>query len=407
MTTLDQTTADRSPTDAPARTAGERPLTAAPASPRPTVEGGATRCSIAAAGTDCAPVGGTGAGAARDGSVPRPRGGAADDDGSGAGGSGRGGPAGEGAPATRVRTGPGEGPQAAQGQVPAPDGPGVTHRRPAEADRTPPAEEYGHDRTGAGHPDVPHPDVPHPDIPHPAGTDATGTEAVTAEGVGRGASGTGTSGTDRTGAQPVGTGGVVFVRLQQPPTVEDRTVPVLRAAQEELRTAVTRRPSPSRRLRRMHPQTAGAGPARTNRARARQATDLPTAAGDAGSTGESAPPAPAAETPLGILIGGTPNLPETAGRPEERPTLRASAELVRLGRGTCLVILPAWRPAIAVSVPTEHLLAATGLAYEQLADTPLSVVINPGALHDRELELREWQAGPTGRQGRRGGRRQP
>lgn len=68
-------------------------------------------------------------------------------------------------------------------------------------------------------------------------------------------------------------------------------------------------------------------------------------------------------------------------------------------------MLPVWRPAIAVSVPTEQLLGATGLAYEQLAEARLSVVINPGALHDRELELRDWQVGPPGRPGRRGRRR--
>ncbi|WP_327677085.1 hypothetical protein [Kitasatospora sp. NBC_00458] len=198
-----------------------------------------------------------------------------------------------------------------------------------------------------------------------------------------------------------------FVRLQQPPAAEDRTVPVLRAAQEELRNAVTRRPSPSRRLRRMHPQAPGTGPAKPARTRAGRAPDVAAAPDPDRTGGAPAPQAPAAETPLGILISGTPNLPETAGHPEERLTIRATAELVRLGRGTCLVVLPAWRPAIAVSVPTEQLLTATGLAFDELADAPLSVVINPGALHDRELELRDWRAGTPGRPGRRGGRRQP
>ncbi|MFE7560739.1 hypothetical protein [Kitasatospora sp. NPDC057500] len=217
-------------------------------------------------------------------------------------------------------------------------------------------------------------------------------------------------------------GGEGFVRLQQPPVAQDRTVPVLRAAREELRSVVTRRPAPSRRLRRMHPQAGGAVRSDAARTGPVPAADLPTVpaprTGDDGptgtGTGTGARSAARGEAPLGVLIGGTPNLPETAGRPapagtsgrpEARPAVRTAAELVRLGRGTCLVVLPAWRPAIAVSVPTEHLLSATGLAYERLAGAQLSVVINPGALHDRELEPRDWQAGPPGRTGRRGGRR--
>ncbi|MFE6865524.1 hypothetical protein ACFVFS_03125 [Kitasatospora sp. NPDC057692] len=212
-------------------------------------------------------------------------------------------------------------------------------------------------------------------------------------------------------------GGEGFVRLQRPPAVQDRTVPVLRAAQEELRTVVTRRPAPSRRLRRMHPQAGGALRSDTARPGPAPTADVPTVPGprtDSDRTGADAQPVAGPEAPLGVLIGGTPNPPEAAGRPgsagvpgrpEERPAVRAAAELVRLGRGTCLVVLPAWRPAIAVSVPTEHLLSATGLAFERLAGAQLSVVINPAALHDRELELRDWQAGPPGRAGRRGGRR--
>ncbi|MEK2492368.1 hypothetical protein WN990_22715 [Kitasatospora purpeofusca] len=197
--------------------------------------------------------------------------------------------------------------------------------------------------------------------------------------------------------------------LRQPPAVQERTAPVPRAAHEELRTGISRRPSPSRRLRLLHPQTAAA-PVRPDSARTGGAPVLP---GPRTAPGREAPrpEAAAAEPPLGVLIGGTPRLPEAGGRPgwpgrpEERPAVRATAELLRLGRGTCLVVLPVWRPAIAVSVPTEQLLSATGLAWEQLAEARLSVVINPAALHDRELELRDWQVGPPGRPGRRGRRR--
>ncbi|MER7750996.1 hypothetical protein [Kitasatospora sp. NPDC097643] len=216
---------------------------------------------------------------------------------------------------------------------------------------------------------------------------------------------------------------------------EERFVPVLRAAREEPRTTLTRRPSPSRRLRRMHPLSPDAG--QEAAARETAATDpLSTAAGawvgmtpgtmtpgttttDAAATGAAATggsgealtagnrdarePAPATETPLGILIGGTPNQPEAVGRPEERAPVRVVAEPVRIGRGTSLVVLPSWRPAIAVSVPTDQLLSATGLTVEQLADARLTVLMNPAALHDRELDLHGWRTGPDGR-GRRGQR---
>ncbi|MER7708587.1 hypothetical protein ABTX81_37610 [Kitasatospora sp. NPDC097605] len=260
--------------------------------------------------------------------------------------------------------------------------------------------------------------LPGGSVPRPRGTGADSRSGGPGQRSGDGPGGSGASGASGASGGPEGVGGGEgFVRLQQRPAAQDRTVPVLRAAREELRTVVTRRPAPSRRLRRMHPQAAGtAGPdsARTGQVPA----DVPTVpaprAGDDGPTGTGARTPAGTEAPLGVLIGGTPHLPEAAGRPgsvglpgrgEERPAVRATAELVRIGRGTCLVVLPAWRPAIAVSVPTEHLLSATGLAYERLAGARLSVVINPGALHDRELELRDWQAGPPGRAGRRGGRR--
>ncbi|MGW6914624.1 hypothetical protein ACWGB8_12495 [Kitasatospora sp. NPDC054939] len=85
-----------------------------------------------------------------------------------------------------------------------------------------------------------------------------------------------------------------------------------------------------------------------------------------------------------------------------------AAQLLRVGRGTSLVLLPSWRAAIAVSVPTEQLLEATGLDPDRLKGAQLSVLINPDALHDRELGLHGWRTGPAprpyGRRGRRGNR---
>ncbi|MEU6234856.1 hypothetical protein [Kitasatospora sp. NPDC047058] len=232
-----------------------------------------------------------------------------------------------------------------------------------------------------------------------------------------------------------GSGGVI--RLQPPAaSAGGRSVPVLRAVQQELRTARSKRPSPSRRLRRMHPEVTAGEPTGDQVWTAAASIPSPAAVGepsvvavtpedsapgeavlrDAASGGGSLRDAASAggavgvaadagaETPLGILIGGTPNLPEAVGRPEEREPVRVTAELVRIGRGTVLVVLPAWRPAIAVSVPTDHLLHATGIGYDRLGDIALSVLINPGALHDRELDLHGWQAGQARSAGRRGGR---
>ncbi|MFG3055135.1 hypothetical protein ACGFZP_29900 [Kitasatospora sp. NPDC048239] len=201
-----------------------------------------------------------------------------------------------------------------------------------------------------------------------------------------------------------------FTRLRLPAEPGDETaVPVLRAPREELRTGLAKRPSPSRRLRRMHPETPGAGASATASESGRTGSGAGAPPNGPRTAAEARPAAPAAaapaaETPLGILIGGTPNLPEATGRPEERRPVRVAAEPVRVGRGTSLVVLPAWRSAIAVSVPTEQLLDATGLRFDQLAEAQLSVLINPGALHDRELELHGWRVGPAGRPGRRGGR---
>ncbi|MFC6597781.1 hypothetical protein [Kitasatospora paranensis] len=94
--------------------------------------------------------------------------------------------------------------------------------------------------------------------------------------------------------------------------------------------------------------------------------------------------------PLGVLITGSPAAADLGGG---QCTRRVSALLVRLGAGTSLVVLPAWREAIAVAVPTEHLLASTGLGMAELPNARLTVLINPEALHDRDLGLRDWCAG--------------
>ncbi|MFD0278899.1 hypothetical protein ACFVHB_34000 [Kitasatospora sp. NPDC127111] len=372
MTTLDQTatasdlpSAGPSSPGLPSRAEGGTATSAAPV----------VLCSIAAA-TDSGA-----AGASRDGSVPRPRGGASEEgaDGAGVGGAGagvggagaaaggHGGDAGEQTTAV-IRAGLAERLRTAYGEGRSPVELAAVCRRPV-------AEVHS--------------------LSESAGAEAS-------------------PGSDS------GPGG--FIRLQPPAASAGApAVPVLRAAQEELRIVRSKRPSPSRRLRRMHPEVAAAEQVSEQTWRADAAVPPSVAAGAPAPVTETrggASPAgggdgaaalgggadAGAETPLGILIGGTPNLPEAVGRPEEREPVRVTAELIRIGRGTVLVVLPAWRPAIAVSVPTEHLLHATGLGFDRLADTQLSVLINPGALHDRELDLHGWQAGPAGRAGRRGGR---
>ncbi|MEV7772490.1 hypothetical protein [Kitasatospora sp. NPDC086791] len=248
--------------------------------------------------------------------------------------------------------------------------------------------------------------------------DGTEVEVGTGTGTGRG----------------VEVGFVRFPSAAAPP--EDGPSPsTRRPPREELRPPGSRRPSPSRRLRRMHPRTAPDGQeatARETAATARAGTDLH---GTAAWTGELAEAtgtmaaqvpfgadtttaitpgtgtspagapraeAPHAEPPLGILIGGSPGQPGSVGRPEERVPVRVPAEPIRVGRGTSLVVLPSWRPAIAVSVSTEQLLAATGLSFAQLPGSRLTVLMNPSALHDRELELHGWEPCPAAR-GRRGG----
>lgn len=134
-----------------------------------------------------------------------------------------------------------------------------------------------------------------------------------------------------------------------------------------------RRPVPSRRLRRLHP-----------RPQERQESWHPAGAGGQAQEGGG----PGGGPPLGILIGGSSSAPSAGARQPER----VEARLVRFGTGTCLVVLPAWREAIAVAVPTERLLASTGLTVEQVAGARLSVLINPEALHDRDLGLHDWRA---------------
>ncbi|WP_371481425.1 hypothetical protein [Kitasatospora sp. NBC_00315] len=186
-------------------------------------------------------------------------------------------------------------------------------------------------------------------------------------------------------------------RVALPRTAQASSVPVARPTvvpppvRAEGATARTKRPSPARRLSRLHPR----GPAVDATAPpAVQPADGPT-----GAHGSAEPAGP--ETPLGILIGGTPNRPEPESRPAAERYVLVDARMVRPGRGSCLVVLPSWRPAIAVSVPTEQLMEATGLGFDQLPGAELSVLIDPEALHDRELGLHGWRTGSVARGGAR------
>ncbi|MEU1510122.1 hypothetical protein [Kitasatospora sp. NPDC005748] len=358
-----------------------------------------SRCTMAAPAGDH----GTG-GASSDGSVPRPRGGGTD--GEDVRDSGTGAAEGPGEGAGRRGVG-GDGPGGAERAVDA-NGQAAARLRAGLADRLRTA--HGQGRSLA-------------ELAAACRRPVAEVRALLAEALG--GTEAGTTDEPRTAST---TGPEAFVRLRAPEPTEERSVPVLRAAQAELRTVLSKRPSPSRRLRRMHPEApgpdrpleaSGAGAAAPALLLPPTTPDpLAGAAGPVAGAGEEADgndgnatgggaPGGSAETPLGILIGGTPQLPEAVGRPEERRPVRVAAEPVRIGRGTSLVILPGWRPAIAVSVSTDQLLSATGLALDQLASAQLSVLINPGALHDRELDLHGWQVGPAGRAGRPGGQRQP
>ncbi|GAA1976999.1 hypothetical protein [Kitasatospora viridis] len=107
------------------------------------------------------------------------------------------------------------------------------------------------------------------------------------------------------------------------------------------------------------------------------------------------------DPPLGVLIGASRPPGPLGGKRVEECRKRVTAQLVKVGRGTTLAVLPAWRASIAVSVPTELLLDETGLAFEELAGTELTVVVNTEALHDRELRPSGWQVVTADRPGGR------
>ncbi|MFD9125229.1 hypothetical protein [Kitasatospora sp. NPDC059571] len=150
------------------------------------------------------------------------------------------------------------------------------------------------------------------------------------------------------------------------------------AGERERQLRRVRRPTPSRRLRRLHPRQVPG----QERPRSAPAADVDTVGEDG-------------RVPLGVLIGGSP----AGAAPIGFGAQRVEARLTRLGAGTSLVVLPTWREAIAVSVPTERLLASTGLRLDELPQARLTVVINPDALHDRDLGLHDWRAEGSGTHG--------
>lgn len=165
-----------------------------------------------------------------------------------------------------------------------------------------------------------------------------------------------------------------------------------------------RRPTPSRRLSRLHPRiepetTGPSGLAEPEPSGGQPSGRVPAGRVPAASERAAVPPP---VTPLGILIGASAGYSEPPTQPESRRPRRVAARAVRVGRGTSLVVLPSWRAAIAVSVPTELLLSETGLGLDQLTDAHLTVLMNPDALHDRELELHDWQSELSGRRVRPG-----
>ncbi|MFI9275966.1 hypothetical protein ACIGXM_35535 [Kitasatospora sp. NPDC052896] len=162
-----------------------------------------------------------------------------------------------------------------------------------------------------------------------------------------------------------------------------------------------RRPAPARRLSRTEPEPPAVPgspavpaqpeePAQTDHSDGRALPERAPAPGQ-GDVRREGPEEPA----LGILIGGAQRAVEPPSRPSDPRFRRVAAQLIRVGRGTTLAVLPAWRSSIAISVPTELLLDVTGLSFEELAEAELTVVVNPDALHDRELRAHDWQVGPA------------
>ncbi|MDH6137778.1 hypothetical protein P3T37_007211 [Kitasatospora sp. MAA4] len=173
-----------------------------------------------------------------------------------------------------------------------------------------------------------------------------------------------------------------------------------------------RRPAPSRRSARggrgAADETGGAGDAdvpETGPAVESDGTDgvhAPDARPDAPVAAEMPEPeAPTAPARMGIMIGSAQRAPEPPVRAGDQRRRRVAAQVVKVGSGTTLAVLPSWRSSIAVSVPTELLLEATGLTRQELPEAELTVLINMDALHDRELRMRDWQVGPGSDGGRR------
>ncbi|WP_035793759.1 hypothetical protein [Kitasatospora mediocidica] len=104
---------------------------------------------------------------------------------------------------------------------------------------------------------------------------------------------------------------------------------------------------------------------------------------------------PTAVARMGILIGSAQRAPEPPVRAGDQRRRRVAAQVIKVGSGTTLAVLPSWRSSIAVSVPTELLLEATGLTRQELPEAELTVLINMDALHDRELRMRDWQVAPA------------
>ncbi|WP_354640561.1 hypothetical protein [Kitasatospora camelliae] len=106
-------------------------------------------------------------------------------------------------------------------------------------------------------------------------------------------------------------------------------------------------------------------------------------------------PAGGAGAAFGVLIAGSPAPPAAVAR-RRRAVSRVEARPMRIGRGTSLVVVPAWRESIAVSVPTASLVESTGLSLERLASARLSVLVDLGAVHDGELDAHGWRVEPDG-----------